>query len=151
GILWTAPGLVASEDSLGRPINTSHHEDPIADRIPETIQMIPETTTVQDAYDAWHARHEVDAEANSPWHQMIKATLDPARDLTGRRVLEIGCGRGGFACWLARPPAGPTEVVAADFSPAAVAKAEQFAASQGVNRVLWTVADIQQLDQFGPE
>ena len=110
-----------------------------------------ESSTTRDAYDAWHGRHEVDAEADSPWHQMIKARLDPGRDITGRRILEIGCGRGGFACWLARHPAGPAEIVAADFSPAAVAKAEMFAAGQGVTRVTWAVADIQKLDQFGPE
>ena len=94
--------------------------------------MTPETRSraTRDAYDAWHGRHEVDAEADSPWHQMIKARLDPERDITGRRILEIGCGRGGFACWLARHPAGPAEVVAADFSPAGVAKAEQFAAGR---------------------
>ena len=110
-----------------------------------------ETRASQDAYDAWHTRHEVDAEADAPWHRMIKARLDPARDLMGRRVLEIGCGRGEFACWLARHPARPSEVVAADFSPAAVAKAESYAADHQVPRVRWEVADIQKLDQFGPE
>ncbi len=110
-----------------------------------------ETSATRDAYDAWHERHEVDAEADSPWHQMIKARLDPERDITGRRILEIGCGRGGFACWLARHPAGPAEVVAADFSSAAIAKAEQFATAQGITRLTWAVADIQKLNQFGPE
>jgi len=110
-----------------------------------------ETSATRDAYDTWHRRHEVDAEADSPWHQMIKARLDPSRDITGRRILEIGCGRGGFACWLARHPAGPAEVIAADFSLAAIAKAEQFAAAQGIIRVTWAVADIQKLNHFGPE
>ena len=110
-----------------------------------------ETSATRDAYDAWHKRHEVDAEADSPWHQMIKARLEPERDITGRRILEIGCGRGGFACWLARHPASPAEVVAADFSPAAIAKAEQFAAAQGITRLTWAIADIQKLNQFGPE
>jgi 2-polyprenyl-3-methyl-5-hydroxy-6-metoxy-1,4-benzoquinol methylase len=110
-----------------------------------------ETTAAREVYDAWHQRHEVDAEGDSPWHQMIKTRLDPERDITGRRILEIGCGRGGFACWLACHPAGPAEVVGADFSPTAVAKAEQLAAGQGITRVAWAVADIQKLDQFGPE
>ena len=82
---------------------------------------------------------------------MIKARLDPERDMTGRRILEIGCGRGGFACWLARHPAGAAEVVAADFSQAAVAKARDFATGHGITRVTWAVADIQNLQQFGPE
>jgi 2-polyprenyl-3-methyl-5-hydroxy-6-metoxy-1,4-benzoquinol methylase len=110
-----------------------------------------ETNVTRDAYDAWHTRHEVDAEADAPWHQMIKARLEPTRDLMGRRILEIGCGRGGFACWLARHPARPAEVIAADFSPAAVEKAEKYATDLLVSRIRWEVADIQTLDQFGPE
>jgi 2-polyprenyl-3-methyl-5-hydroxy-6-metoxy-1,4-benzoquinol methylase len=81
---------------------------------------------------------------------MIKSRLDPSRDLAARRVLEIGCGRGGFACWLARHPGRP-EVVAADFSPGAVAKAQQFASKIGVDGIQWEVADIQKLDQFEEE
>jgi 2-polyprenyl-3-methyl-5-hydroxy-6-metoxy-1,4-benzoquinol methylase len=105
----------------------------------------------RELYDAWHRRHEVEVEADSPWHEMIKARLDPERDIKGRRILEIGCGRGGFACWLARHPAGPGEVVAADFSPAAVDKAEQFATRHGIDGISWSVANIQDLDQFGPD
>jgi ubiquinone/menaquinone biosynthesis C-methylase UbiE len=100
------------------------------------------------AYDQSHARHDVDVEADAPWHRMIKSRLRPTDDLAGKRVLEIGCGRGGFAAWLARHPAAPRQVVAADFSPTAVAKAAAFGASQGLANVEWTVADIQKLDPF---
>lgn len=109
------------------------------------------TNQTRSAYDEWHAAREVDQEADSPWHQLVKAQLDPERDLAGKRILEIGCGRGGFSCWLARQPAPPEEVVAADFSPAAVAKAEAFAQQSGVTNVRWEVADIQKLDQFTSE
>lgn len=115
------------------------------------MTLVLESSVARDAYDAWHARREVDAEADSPWHRMINARLDSDRDLTGRRVLEIGCGRGGFACWLARHPAGPAEVVAADFSSSAVAKAAKFAIGLGITQVTWKVADIQDLSQFEPE
>lgn len=37
-----------------------------------------EPNTVRDAYDAWHNRLEVDAEADSPWHQMIKRGSPPS-------------------------------------------------------------------------
>ena len=76
-------------------------------------------------YDAWHALRGVDADADAPWHQMMKARLVPERDLTERRLLEIGCGRGGFACWLAGGAHPPSEIVAADFSQSAIAKAEE--------------------------
>jgi 2-polyprenyl-3-methyl-5-hydroxy-6-metoxy-1,4-benzoquinol methylase len=112
------------------------------------VTIDTDCNAIRDAYDAWHSQLDVDAKADSPWHQMIKARIDPDRDIRGRRVLEIGCGRGGLAFWLARHPAEAQEIVAADFSPAAIAKAEQFAASQGITQVTWTVADIQKLDVF---
>ncbi len=108
----------------------------------------PPEPAARDAYDRWHAKLEVDTESDAPWHRMLKTALDPARDLAGKRVLEIGCGRGGFAAWLARHPATPREVAAADFSPAAVAKAEAFGAEAGLTNVRWHVADIQYLNQF---
>jgi 2-polyprenyl-3-methyl-5-hydroxy-6-metoxy-1,4-benzoquinol methylase len=103
------------------------------------------------SYDEWHARHPVDARADAPWHRMIQAELAPARDLAGRRVLDIGCGRGGFASWLARHPAAPVEVVGCDFSPVAVEKARRFAAESAVRNVRFDVADIQRLDQFADD
>jgi 2-polyprenyl-3-methyl-5-hydroxy-6-metoxy-1,4-benzoquinol methylase len=106
--------------------------------------MTTVTESARSAYEAWHGRLDVDAESDAPWHRLVKQHLDPARDLRGRRVLEIGCGRGGFACWLAsRGEDGPAEVVAADFAEAAVAKGEAFARSRGLERLTWEVADIQ--------
>ena len=99
-------------------------------------------------YDAWHTKHEVDVESNTPWHTMLKAKLDPQRDLANRRILDIGCGRGGFAVWLAQQPATPKEVVGCDFSPAAVSKAREYALASALSGIRWEVADIQSLAQF---
>lgn len=107
----------------------------------------PELTALE-AYDAWHSRLDVDIGADSPWHQLISRRLRPERDLAGRQVLEIACGRGGFACWLARHPLHPHEVTAADFSPLAVAKARKSAADRDVGGIAWQVADIQDLALF---
>lgn len=104
--------------------------------------------TSRASYDEWHTLHPVDAEADAPWHQMIKARLDPGRDLAGRCVLDIGCGRGGFATWLARHSPPPADVVGCDFSPVAVEKAASFAAAAALRNVRFEVADIQRLDQF---
>jgi 2-polyprenyl-3-methyl-5-hydroxy-6-metoxy-1,4-benzoquinol methylase len=98
--------------------------------------------TLQEAYESWHARYQVDG-ANTPWHELVKAHLAPARDLAGKRVLEIGCGRGGFACWLASQTQVPAEVIAIDFSITAVKMGETFAAQQGLSRITWQVGDIQ--------
>jgi ubiquinone/menaquinone biosynthesis C-methylase UbiE len=94
-------------------------------------------------YDRWHRNLPVDAEASTPWHRMIRESIVEA-DLAGRKVLEIGCGRGGFACWLAHmSPA--MRLTAADYSPAAVAMGQSFAASAQLHNIDWCVADIQRL------
>src|SRR5882762_7368730 len=80
----------------------------------------------KSAYEAWHERLAVDSNTDTPWHRLVKTHLTPARDLAGKRVLEIGCGRGGFACWLASHPQRPAEIVATDFAITAVQKGETF-------------------------
>src|SRR5438132_8998471 len=80
------------------------------------------TVSSKTAYEAWHERLAVDSNTDTPWHRLVKTHLAPARDLGGKRVLEIGCGRGGFACWLASHPQRPGEVVASDFAITAVQK-----------------------------
>ncbi|HEX8474149.1 MAG TPA: class I SAM-dependent methyltransferase [Pyrinomonadaceae bacterium] len=97
------------------------------------------------AYEAWHMRLDVDAEADTPWHNLVKQHLEPERDLGGKRVLEIGCGRGGFACWLASQTPRPSEVVAADFAHTAIEKGRAFASERGIAGVVWEVADIQNI------
>lgn len=102
-------------------------------------------TEAKHEYDAWHARHAVDEEADAPWHRLVRYHLRPDVDLAGRRVLEIGCGRGGFSCWLAAHPASPFELTAADFSDTAVAMGRDFALRKRLDNISWRVADIQRL------
>lgn len=97
----------------------------------------------RDAYDVWHASHLPDS-ADAPWHELVKTALD----VPGKRILEIGCGRGGFAVWLAKLPPGqrPSEIVAADFSPAAVAMAREYAESQSVSGIDFRTGDLMALE-----
>jgi ubiquinone/menaquinone biosynthesis C-methylase UbiE len=97
----------------------------------------------QSLYDAWHSRLPVDAAADTPWHRMVRESILET-DLDDRKILEIGCGRGGFACWLAGS-APRASLTAADFSPAAVAKAREHAASTRLSNIEWCVADIQSM------
>lgn len=92
---------------------------------------------VRDAYEAWHAGLNVDAEADAPWHLLVRKHLD---GLAGARVLEIGCGRGGFSAWLAAN--GAREVVGADFSAVAVRKARDLARARGLGNLRFAIADL---------
>lgn len=99
-------------------------------------------TSVREAYDAWHAAHAGDA-VDTPWHGMVLAALAEASP-AGARVLEIGCGRGAFAHWLAAAPFAPAMIAAADYSPRAVAIAQATAPAGGA-RIGWLTADLQRL------
>jgi len=74
--------------------------------------------TLRSAYDAWHQRiydaapdHE---DASSPWYRLVSEHLG---DVSGLRILEVACGRGGFVRQLARAGA---IVTGCDFSGAAL-------------------------------
>ncbi len=74
-------------------------------------------------YDVWHERifsadpeHE---DASSPWYRLVREQLG---SVTGLRVLEVACGRGGFVRELCRAGA---EVTGCDFSLAALGVARE--------------------------
>lgn len=99
----------------------------------------------KDAYEALHAQRSVDESNDTPWHGLLREHLDAARDLIGKRVLEIGCGRGDFTCWLARQPNRPAEIVAADFAATALRKGRAFANEHGLSGITWEEQDIQRI------
>jgi glycosyltransferase involved in cell wall biosynthesis/protein-L-isoaspartate O-methyltransferase len=93
---------------------------------------------VATAYDAWHRAADVGEDPiDAPWHTMAIPQLPP---LDGARVLEIGCGRGGFSKYLAERGA---DLVAADFSDAAVAITDRMLAPYPNAEAV--VADIEAL------
>ena len=107
------------------------------------------TDESRDSYDQWHARHEVDAEADSPWHQMIKARLNVERDLAGTQCpWRSAAAAADSRCGWPFSPVAQRNVVACDFSPAAVQMASDHAAAHGISGIRWEVADIQKLEQF---
>ncbi len=81
---------------------------------------------------------------NETWYEAAAAgsgsddiLADQVGLLTPKRALEIGCGLGGNAVWLAE---NSWTVTAVDYSPVAIEKAKQFAAERGVE-VEFLVAD----------
>jgi 2-polyprenyl-3-methyl-5-hydroxy-6-metoxy-1,4-benzoquinol methylase len=101
------------------------------------------SSSALEVYEEWHERYEVDVASNSPWHKLVKQHFDIERDVAGKRILEIGCGQGGFACWMAQQPRPPAELVATDFARTAVQKGQAFANEQGLSAITWQVGDIQ--------
>jgi glycosyltransferase involved in cell wall biosynthesis len=93
------------------------------------------------AYDAWHQSVSGCDALDTPWHRMVQEAIDVRRDLAGKRVLEIACGRGDFASWCAAVPTPPALLVAADFSGVAVRLARVAVKSSG--RVAFFEADAQ--------
>jgi SAM-dependent methyltransferase len=96
-------------------------------------------SSTKELYDEWHSQVDEVGEdnSNSPWHLMVKQYLG---DLEGLKVLEIGCGRGGFSKYLLECGA---DLVAADFSEAAVEITKRFLQDRPRSEVM--VADIQNI------
>ena len=65
--------------------------------------------------------------------------------LSPKRALEIGCGIGGNAVWLAKKG---WQVTAFDYSPVAIEKGRHLAAEQGVS-VNYVVADASKYEPIG--
>ncbi|MEI6536171.1 MAG: class I SAM-dependent methyltransferase [Verrucomicrobiaceae bacterium] len=82
------------------------------------------------AYDDWHQIAELKDETQSPldlpWYESVWRNI---KNHPGGAVLEIGCGRGRFAIWLAKEMP-QFRVTGLDFSQAAIELAKQSAASQ---------------------
>jgi ubiquinone/menaquinone biosynthesis C-methylase UbiE len=102
------------------------------------------THASRSAYDEWHERVSGSVALDTPWHRLVQAALLPERDLEGRRVLEIACGRGEFAEWCASQ-ARPSLLVAADFSMSALqlARARLAASTLALGPVSFLQADAQ--------
>ena len=105
-----------------------------------------DSAAARAAYESWHRDVQSEsAAADQPWHDLLFRHLH-AGDLAGRRVLEIGCGRGELAQRIMAADAPPSRYVAADFAEAAV-RLGRARLGTGPERqaVCWVVADIQRL------
>ena len=74
--------------------------------------------SLRSEYDTWHQQvHESDLghdDASSPWYRLVREQIG---NVTGLRILEVACGRGGFVMELSQAGA---HVTGCDFSEAAL-------------------------------
>lgn len=102
-------------------------------------------TQARATYEVWHERVESDqSAADQPWHALVFKYLSP-KDVEGRRVLEIGCGRGELACAIAAWEPGPSHFIAADFAQSAVRLGRRRALAGAAPGLSWLVADVQDI------
>lgn len=105
--------------------------------------------TTKASYNEWHDRYDVDRGDATPWHRLVLSHIDPERDLRGKRVIEVACGRGGFAAKLSALTAPAPRLVAGDLSSAAVSKGKASADRAPLGWIGWEVVDAQSLSHAG--
>jgi ubiquinone/menaquinone biosynthesis C-methylase UbiE len=97
------------------------------------------------AYDIWHEKLGSDDSCSNPWHLLVKKHANPEIDFTVKRLLEIGCGRGGFSSWLGEQDKRPEEIIAADFSEKALEIGKKQADNRMITGINWLQADMQDI------
>lgn len=93
-------------------------------------------------YDSWHGAHSDDNDISTPWHDFVKKML-PSIGLNQKKVLEIGCGRGGFSNYLVNEFSDLDKLYACDYSDSALAIGKLNEAK--TNAIVWQKEDIQNL------
>ncbi|RLV56247.1 methyltransferase domain-containing protein [Aeromicrobium phragmitis] len=127
-----AAGTMAA-GAVNMALVTEEFDDAVADRAPE-----PHTSEDVSPEDFWETRY---AESGPVWSGRVNPTMaDVVAELTPGEALELGCGEGGDAVWLAEQG---WQVTAVDISPTAVARGAQGAQQRGVaDRITWIAHDL---------
>ncbi len=106
--------------------------------------MTNKTIMTKEKFVTWnefHKGYELSDDINSPWHIFLKENIDSKRDVFGKELLEIGCGRGGMSNYISS--LGPSTLYACDYSSEAVAMGrERYGEGEHMK---WQTEDIQKL------
>jgi len=98
---------------------------------------------LNNKYDNWHLKVAASESVNElnlcNWHH---EAFKICNDLNGKKVLEVGCGRGDFSLFLA---SYSEQVQGIDFSVSAIEIAEQRSCLSNSSNVEFRVADAQDL------
>ena len=92
-------------------------------------------------YNAWHKLHSNDDDVATPWHNFVLNEINET-DIEEKMVLEIGCGRGGFAKYLVEKFTSIKLLYACDYSDLAV---EMGKVKVENSKITWQTEDIQSL------
>lgn len=102
------------------------------------------TDAILKDYDKWHQQRKCAGDPESPlvhpWYASVSRELPHC---PGGRMLEVGCGRGGFAIWLSKQRPD-FDITALDFSDSAIAIAREKAAGENA-AVTFVVGDAEAL------
>jgi ubiquinone/menaquinone biosynthesis C-methylase UbiE len=103
--------------------------------------MVEESVGKQ--YDNWHQQYAREDDTQSVWHSFVKKSVRGTDHLHNKRIMEIGCGRGGLSSYLSELTSNSSEIYACDFSEDGLKIAkERFKAKPQIN---WIQQDIQSL------
>lgn len=100
-----------------------------------------EAITEPDPAQHWEARY-ADADAGKVWSGRPNQTfVDVVGGLPVGRAVDLGCGEGGDAIWLASQG---WQVTGVDISPTAISRADAGATAAGIaaGRIRWIVHDL---------
>ena len=96
-------------------------------------------------YNSWHSskseEEPVFKTLEDPWYQTVMRLLP---NLNGKRVLEIGAGRGDFSIWLAKKYPDAT-IIGTDFSPSAIQIATEKSKPLFLNNLTFEVQNAESL------
>ncbi|MCL6424211.1 methyltransferase domain-containing protein [Brachybacterium sp. JHP9] len=105
----------------------------------DTHAVVPAADEGEDPAAYWEQRY---AAAETIWSGAVNGTLSAAvGDLPPGRALDLGCGEGGDAIWLAQQG---WDVLGADISPSAVDRATRAAEAAGLDpeRIRFLAVDL---------
>ena len=98
----------------------------------------------KENYNQWHQKYAAEDDTGSEWHLFVKKHISINRDVKGAKVLEIGCGRGGFSNYLAGLSPALNKMYACDYSETAIDIGKsKFGTHNG--KIIWAKEDIQNL------
>jgi ubiquinone/menaquinone biosynthesis C-methylase UbiE len=92
-------------------------------------------------YNKWHREHSSEDDISTAWHEFVKTNLQQG-DINEKKILDIGCGRGGFSHYLAHYTDPPKQIMACDYSLAALDIAQRKYAHE---KIFWKQEDIMAL------